>query len=678
MVSFVDTIIALLAAVFLLFSLVYLPANAVGNWVPRTVSIIDAPDFQFIFLLSPKTHNYFNVSAASKVSPLDTPRWTLFKRWVWTKREVIIGAVLILCNLIWWLLPFATRFQGYTYKEVDPHAGHGHGMSMVVTLRTIGDQLSRKAAWAGMWDAALAIIFAVRENQILKSVIGDEAASYHKRIRFHIALGYACLFHQTYHTFWYIGAYAVDVTLQENLYPYLSTSGYFNFVGLLSWLSIAVMAIFSWYTVRRSKYIVFIVSHQLYIVFLATAYIHFQACFYPMLGPLLYFIWDRLQARLYQRRTVKVHASKLNEKTILLQFPLSEKVQEYAPGDWFNLRIPSISMSEWHPFTLSSYYNDSPKDVSAYVSVTGPWTKKLLKAIEDGKSTFDANMDGLYGARSNAYLEHQKLIVVGGGTGIAALTPFILHYLSVNPSGKVNLIWIVKKIEYAASYQELLDIVSDPRIKVQLFATQETTYEETHAGETQHLLLTRNSEKIVESNDTKTAQVDPESDALPSKSSKVSSIILTTTIFASGILFYVLTRILMTPYNDNVCNDDNAYQLTGSSFFVCFIYYQLAPPFFSTISAALFGWIVAMLFGLKNKETNTPMNIDLDKNLEIVKSLGFSKGRPDIEKVLGEILKTEESSVGITTAGVESMVHSVELFSAGKEKVAFYRESFMV
>ncbi|KAJ3130329.1 hypothetical protein HK098_002558, partial [Nowakowskiella sp. JEL0407] len=118
--------------------------------------------------------------------------------------------------------------------------------------------------------------------------------------------------------------------------------------------------------------------------------------------------------------------------------------------------------------------------------------------------------------------------------------------------------------------------------------------------------------------------------------------------------------------------------LTGSSFFVCFIYYQLSPPFFSAIGAALFGWIVATVSGSKKSDSTAPKKLDVAKNLTIVKGLGFSKGRPDLEKLLGEIVKTEASPVGIITAGVESMVHSVELFSAGKDKVALYRESFMV
>ncbi|KAJ3130367.1 hypothetical protein HK098_002596 [Nowakowskiella sp. JEL0407] len=634
-------------------------------------------------LLGPKLFDASIISLSAPRSSMDVPKWTLFKRWVWTKRDLIIGLVLILCNFLWWILPIVSRFSGRPIIFGDNRNGE---IKNGITLRSLGDQISRKSAWAGMWNAALAIVFAVRENHILKAMLGSEASEYHKRIRFHIALGYACLFHMTFHTLWYLIAYTIDRTLETNMYPWLSNRGYFNFLGLISWLALCLMTFFSFSIVRRKKFVVFILFHQLYVVFLAAAFIHYQSSWYPMLGPILYFISDRLNPQILQKRAVKLHATKLNDKTILLQFPLSRRNYGYAPGDWCNIQIPSFSSLEWHPFSTASYYPISQNSCLLYVSVTGAWTKKLLASIENGKTEFDAKVDGFFGGRKTTYISYDTLVVVGGGSGMGALVPYVLHYLETNPDGKVRLIWITKQLGHAAAYESLVETFADKRVEVKIFETQGESNDAVTLVEHAEPVQTQISEKTIlvnaggkleRYNNTK-----PDNDTWnieTNRTQRAPTIILSATVFVAGITIYCLTRIFMTMYKSETCGNRSAFKLRGMDFFICFIYYPLAPPLFSAVGAILFGWILTFVIRPMS-HVYQPKQINLSSNLCILQQTLTIKGRPDLEKVLGEILDEQSSAKkAVMAAGTESMVVDVEkIVMKRKDQVFFLRESFVV
>jgi predicted ferric reductase len=98
-------------------------------------------------------------------------------------------------------------------------------------------------------------------------------------------------------------------------------------------------------------------------------------------APLSYFIYDRLLPQLKFKRCSKANVYKVSPQIIRLDFAVGG--HPYQPGDWVNILIPELSIVNWHPFSISSSYVESPNIVSILIKKRAGWTKQLFD-LADG------------------------------------------------------------------------------------------------------------------------------------------------------------------------------------------------------------------------------------------------------------------------------------------------------
>ncbi|KAL2918059.1 oxidoreductase activity, acting on NAD(P)H, oxygen as acceptor [Polyrhizophydium stewartii] len=396
--------------------------------------------------------------ARSFMVSLWTPRFRALSRFSslfssWSRGDIVISVILILTNIAWWLFPVISRFYW---------AGRGRPPTNV---RGWFEFISRAAGPAGTWDAGLAVIFAIRENQMAKAVAGNDAGQYHRVIRFHIALGYASFGLLMFHTVYYLVIYGIDNTLTNKMLPWNTSRGYTNFAGLISVIGLVLMVVTSIFKVRRKNYRLFYWVHQLYTVFFLFAFVHDSMVFYLLSFPVVFFVFDRLLPRLKTLRNTHAMLTRVSPTIVRIDVPISPAFADsslYAPGDWVNVLVPSVSWLNWHAFSIASFAHTSPNIYSIFVKERGSWTSKVVGLGAGEGVVVPVKIDGVFGARSTLYLEHEHLVLVGAGTGLAALIPYLFQYAR-SAKGRITLVWIARTAAEASVYRELLDALADKR-----------------------------------------------------------------------------------------------------------------------------------------------------------------------------------------------------------------------
>ncbi|KAH6576044.1 hypothetical protein BASA60_004704 [Batrachochytrium salamandrivorans] len=654
-----------------------------------------------------------------KYSGLWTPRHHLLSSLSkdlepWSKGDLVVSSMLIATNLMWFVIPVILQFQ------LVPTTRR-------FTVRYFFAQFSTSAAMAGMWNGGLAIVFAVRENLAAKAILGNDAGQYHRGIRYHIGLGYASFGLITYHCFFYLIAYSVEKRLALKILPWMSKTGYLNCLGMFSWIALILMIISSIFKSRRSNYRIFYWTHQLYVVFLVLAFAHaYQSC-YPLIAPLLYFIYDRILPRIKLQRNTNAVLTRMSPTIVQVDIPIEKAFlhsSTYAPGDWINLLIPSISSVNWHPYTIGSYHSTSPKRITLFIKNCGPWTQRLFDSSSADSITVPVKVDGVFGSRSTSYLTHKSIVFVGGGTGIAALIPYLMHY-SQATTGSITLVWVAQSAADICVYRCFLEYIhTSPslktRIKTHIHLTSEihsemqatmSSQNESTKTQNQQSLKCQAYLRQASSDSTSSTFLTQESSAhIPSYgtlNAKIEShqiplgmvaAILAIVMFSSGIFGYVLGRLYVPGYDISVCASNESVHFIGMPHFICRYYHSWAPNILSCTFAAMAGLITTAI--VNSLRLGSSRRYSIDKSgvalsllqaddvrpypIEtFIEAFNPLQGRPDLDQILGNTFINDEESatdiskVAVMAAGPESLVREVELITMNAGQ-SFYRESWKI
>ncbi|XVF73145.1 hypothetical protein PTKIN_Ptkin12aG0178000 [Pterospermum kingtungense] len=242
-------------------------------------------------------------------------------------------------------------------------------------------------------------------------------------IKYHIWLGHMTMVLFTSHGVCYITYWAVTGQISEmTKWSYSDIS---NVAGEISLLGGLVLWAATFPRIRRKAFELFFYTHHLYIIFVLFFVLHVGigfACymlpgFYLfMIDRFLRFLQSRSSVRLLSARVLPCHALELN-------FAKSPSLS-YNPTSIMFVNVPSISMLQWHPFTVSSISSLEPDKLSVIIKSEGSWSTKLYQMLSSSPSLdrLDVSIEGPYGPASNHFLRHDKLVMVSGGSGI---TPFI-------------------------------------------------------------------------------------------------------------------------------------------------------------------------------------------------------------------------------------------------------------
>ncbi|KAK4949050.1 hypothetical protein LTR10_012423 [Elasticomyces elasticus] len=261
--------------------------------------------------------------------------------------------------------------------------------------------------------------------------------------------------------------------------------------------------------IRQQSYETFWYTHHLFIPFMLAMYTHATGCFvrdsvepyspfagegfwghclgyegwrWELVGGGLY-LCERVYREVRSRRSTEIiKVVKHPYDAVEIQF--RKPSMRYKSGQWLFLNLPSVSTTQWHPFTITSCPFDPY--ISVHVRQVGDFTRSLASALGVGPeqaSLYDEldpmgmyevalqngvemprlRIDGPYGAPAEDVFENEVAVLIGTGIGVtpwAAILKNIWHMrLSPNPPKRlrrVEFIWVCKDTTSFEWFQALL------------------------------------------------------------------------------------------------------------------------------------------------------------------------------------------------------------------------------
>lgn len=150
----------------------------------------------------------------------------------------------------------------------------------------------------------------------------------------------------------------------------------------------------------------------------------------------------------------------------VLELRLDKKDFAARPGQYVLLQCPTISVLEWHPFTVTSCPTEHDRSFTLHINTEGDWSgvlreKLMAQSAQKGKVQKYPRLyvDGPFCSRSEGVVDHRITICIAGGIGV---TPFaaVLNHMFVTGCfeklERLHFIWICKSIEVFASFADLL------------------------------------------------------------------------------------------------------------------------------------------------------------------------------------------------------------------------------
>ncbi|KAF2766178.1 hypothetical protein EJ03DRAFT_377208 [Teratosphaeria nubilosa] len=261
--------------------------------------------------------------------------------------------------------------------------------------------------------------------------------------------------------------------------------------------------------IRQQSFETFWYTHHLFIPFLLAMYTHATGCFVrdsvnpysPFAGKPFWNLcigyegwrWELIGGGLYlcERIYREVRSRRQTEIIKVVRHPYDaveiqfrKPSMRYKAGQWLFVNLPSVSTTQWHPYTITSCPFDPY--ISVHVRQVGDWTRDLASALGAGQeqaSLYDEldpmgmyevalergqempriRIDGPYGAPAEDVFENEVAVLIGTGIGVtpwASILKNIWHLrLSPNPPKRlrrVEFIWVCKDTTSFEWFQALL------------------------------------------------------------------------------------------------------------------------------------------------------------------------------------------------------------------------------
>ena len=261
--------------------------------------------------------------------------------------------------------------------------------------------------------------------------------------------------------------------------------------------------------IRQQSYETFWYTHHLFVPFFLALYTHATGCFvrdsdlpyspfagspfwnhclgyegwrWELWGGGLYLL-ERIYREIQSRRPTRIHKV-IRHPYDALEIQFLKPSMKYKAGQWLLLNVPSVSTTQWHPFTITSCPFDPY--VSVHVRQVGDWTRALGDALGAGPSQakeFDGldlmgiyeialqngqempaiRIDGPYGAPAEDVFDNEIAVLIGTGIGVTPWASILknIWHLRAGPNPprrlrRVEFIWVCKDTSSFEWFQTLL------------------------------------------------------------------------------------------------------------------------------------------------------------------------------------------------------------------------------
>jgi NADPH oxidase len=241
--------------------------------------------------------------------------------------------------------------------------------------------------------------------------------------------------------------------------------------------------------VRKTMFETFFYFHHFFILFFCAFYIHGIGCFVrtnpegkcvPYYSSLIFspFILIYSIEKVYRVTRKEIIVTKpryFSNDVFKIQF---EKIFQYTAGQYIYINCPEVSKHQWHPFTISSFAEESIIGVT--IRKFGSWTTDFEHLLKT-KAPVTIRVDGPFSSPCQKIYDFDSAIVISTGIGItpyiSILKDFVYKYkLGSLELTKIDIICINRETENFAWFNKVMKTISDAipeaRCKFHIYLTQ--------------------------------------------------------------------------------------------------------------------------------------------------------------------------------------------------------------
>jgi hypothetical protein len=233
--------------------------------------------------------------------------------------------------------------------------------------------------------------------------------------------------------------------------------------GLVALGLLYTLAILSMPQVRKWNYEVFQLGHLLMYPIIGLLCAHGSAALLqqPMLGyfmafPALLVVIERIVRVLVGFRPLPATIRILDSETVEIKVDIpGEIIWKYRPGQWVFLQVPTLSLFQWHPFTISVCLE---RQVQLHIKTDGNWTKRLRDLVPKGQSegAINIGLNGPFGAPAERFYDFSHTLLVRILLISQSKADFRSELESVSPHSPVSLpIFKPRITEFMADHETL-------------------------------------------------------------------------------------------------------------------------------------------------------------------------------------------------------------------------------
>lgn len=259
--------------------------------------------------------------------------------------------------------------------------------------------------------------------------------SYANGMKYHRWLGVLSLATGIGHALPFYWWWARQGTLLANSMPcfdckmdYLSR-GYpvwFNVFGEISLLFMILVAATSLPWIRRRMYETFYYTHQLFVLCVVFAVLHWVTIIWWLLPTLVVYLISRSISSANALAPVSVLSCvRISDDVVKIVITRStQRGGQFSIGQFVYFNVPSVSRLQWHAFTIASSPRTSATTLTILIKALGDWTDDLMKHLahcEQQQTQPMVYMDGFYGSSLDVYDAYSTIVLIGGGIGATPL-----------------------------------------------------------------------------------------------------------------------------------------------------------------------------------------------------------------------------------------------------------------
>ncbi|PRP77243.1 endoglucanase (endo-1,4-beta-glucanase) (cellulase) [Planoprotostelium fungivorum] len=262
-------------------------------------------------------------------------------------------------------------------------------------------------------NAMLAVIPATR-NSILVVLTG---IPFDRAVQFHRWVGRLTVIIATVHVVYTF----VDWRRSGESIIDMLRSDITNIWGLVAWVALLIMLFSSFEIFRRRLFEVFYTVHFSFLIFFVFGCLH-NARFIPFAASAaaIYFI-DRAIRFTYgmiPRRVTSTTVKDSNHSIVQFKFTknrIAKTLGLYSTGQYVFVNFPSVSLFQWHPFSLTSPSDALEGEIN--VRASGGFTRQLVLAAQNNPKMM-IRVDGPYGHLNVGIRRYPVVLLFCGGIGI--------------------------------------------------------------------------------------------------------------------------------------------------------------------------------------------------------------------------------------------------------------------